>query len=323
MKLDDRTERVVEMYSKYPFPSGTNHGNYFEQIVLPVVRELQQHYPIHRLLDAGCGTGNVAADIATFLPEVEITAIDLTDESLNQARQWIADRGLRNITFRKSNLMEFDPELGQFDFVYSQGVIHHLSTPVLGMKHLNRYLKADHHAFVWLYSLLGRRDILDMREALKVLGADKLTWDEKINLAKEVRPLFYSGRRTILRKVIKLLDYVDKYGFNGLGDYLKEYFKRSSHEDYDNIILADQILHPQDKFYRFSEAIQMFTESGFDFLRVLQGLSNSFEESFGAQNISTNGTPLSRVDRYTLIELHEKPVGGGYLIKKVKDVPRD
>jgi ubiquinone/menaquinone biosynthesis C-methylase UbiE len=317
MNLDEQTSRVVEMYSKFPFPFQGNHGNYFEQVVLPTIREAQKEYPVRRLLDAGCGTGNLSADIATLLPEVELTAVDITDESLGIARDRIARLGLKNVTFRKSNLMQYDPELGQFDFVYSQGVIHHLSDPLTGMKNLFRYLKDGHHAFIWLYAIMGRREILEMREALKVLGADDLSWEEKVQLARQVRPLFYSGKPSMLRKVIKLLDYVDKYRFKGLKHYLSDYFKRTSHEKYDNIILADQILHPQDKFYRVREAIEMFENAGFEFIRVVQGMSNTPEESFG-QAIPNNGKKLSRLDYYTLIELHEKPAGFGFLIKKPK-----
>jgi SAM-dependent methyltransferase len=319
MNLDVSTKRVVEMYSKYPFPSQGNHGNYFERVVLPCVRSLSKEYPIKRFLEAGCGTGNITADIGSLLPNIEITAVDITEESLNRAKERLAERGLKNVTVRRSNLMEFDPALGIFDFVYSQGVIHHLSDPVTGMRNLNRYLKNGHHAFVWLYSLLGRRDLLDMREALKVLGVESLPWEERIRLAKETKPLFFSGRPTVLRKAIKVLDYIDKYGFKGLGHYLSDYFRRSSTEGYDSIIVADQILHPQDRFYRFHEAVEMFNEAGFEFVSVLEGMSDSVEQSFGP-SAKVAHERLSLTDKYRLIELHEKPLGVGYLIQKKREL---
>ena len=117
MNLDRGTAKVVEMYSKYPFPFGGNHGGYFERYVLPAITALAQQHPIKRVLDAGCGTGNVIVDIGALLPEAKITGIDLTEESLAHARQRVEQRGLKNIALQKSNLLQHDATLGQFDFV--------------------------------------------------------------------------------------------------------------------------------------------------------------------------------------------------------------
>jgi SAM-dependent methyltransferase len=320
MNVDEQTRKVVEMYSKYPFPFHGNHGNFFEQTMLGPLKALEKEFPIKRFLDAGCGTGNITADIASLLPDVEITAIDLTEKSLSLAQEKAAERGFKNVTFRRSNLMEYDPNLGVFDFVYSQGVIHHLSDPLTGMTNLNKYLKKDRYAFIWLYSLLGRRDLLEMREALKILGVDRLSWEERMRLTKETRPLFMGARATMLRRGIRLLDHIDRHGTRGLGHYIAEYLKRSSRGNYDDIILADQVLHPQDKFYRFAEAYEMFEQAGFKFVKVLEGISNTIEESFGPDARFITRKDLSTVETYTLIELHEKPLGTGYLIKKIRDL---
>jgi SAM-dependent methyltransferase len=320
MNVDEKTRKVVEMYSKYPFPSEGNHGNYFDNVVLGPIQELSRERPIKRLLDAGCGTGNITADIAARLPDVQITAVDLTDQSLELARKRAAEHGFKNVEFRRTNLMEYDPDLGLYDFVYSQGVIHHLSDPLTGMKNINRYLKKDHYAFIWLYAILGRRELLDMREALKILGVDKLSWEQRLQLTKETRPLFWGARSTFLRRVIKVLDYLDKNGLKGFGYFLKQYFHKSARSSFDDIILADQVLHPQDKFYRFREAWELFEGSGFEFVKILEGMSNTMLQSFGPNSSLTARKDLSTLDAYTLIELHEKPLGFGYLVRKVRDI---
>lgn len=200
------------------------------------------------------------------------------------------------------------------------GVIHILSDPLLGMKNLNRYLKNGHHAFVWLYSLLGRREILDFREALEILGVKRLPWEERIQLAIKARPLFLSARPTFLRKVIKVLEYLDRHKFKEFGRYLFNHFPNRSRGPNPIIDVADRYLHPQDKYYRFAEAVDLFHDAGFDFVCVLEGMSNTLEESFGCQEILRNGRRFSRLDAYKLIELYEKPGGVGYLIKKIREV---
>ena len=209
--MDHQTSKVVEMYNHYPFPSKGNHDNYFETFVLPAITEIRKSCRISRLLDAGCGTGNILIDIARHLPDVEITAIDLTDESLRIAQSKAQSLQLKNIEFQKSNLLEYDPKLGLFDFIYCQGVIHHLSSPVEGMRNLNRYLKHDGHAFVWLYGLLGRRNILDMREALKILGVESLPWEKKLELALKDKTILSCTRRGrfFVRSLTFLKDWIN------------------------------------------------------------------------------------------------------------------
>lgn len=318
-RLDERTEKVVEMYSLYPFPFSGNYNNFFATFVLPSVLQLKKNAPIQRLLDAGCGTGNIVADIASHLPDVNVTAIDITENSLALAKERAAAQGLKNVCFHKSNLLEHDASLGVFDFVYCQGVIHHLSDPLAGMKNLNRYLKKEGYAFVWLYALLGRRRILEMREALRILGVDALSWEKRIELTQATRPLFLSQRLTFVRKVIKVLEYVDQHGFKGLARYLYRHISTTPKDTAVVGGLADMILHPQDKYYRFAEMIELFTQAGFEFTRVLQGMSNSLAESFGDDAKIMTGKNISGLDAYTLIELHEQPEGVGCLIRKARE----
>ena len=102
MKLDSRTEQVVEMYSKYPFPlaASTSVQTYFQKHVLPSLNHLRKEQEIRRILEAGCGTGHMTAEMATCLPDVEFTAIDITEGSLDVAKKVANERGLKNVTFK-------------------------------------------------------------------------------------------------------------------------------------------------------------------------------------------------------------------------------
>ena len=184
------------------------------------------------------------------------------------------------------------------------------------MKNLNRYLKPGHHAFVWLYALLGRKRLLEMREALQVLRVESLPWDERIELARQARPLFLSQKLTLMRKLIKVLEYVDKQGFKGLARHIVGRLRDSASVTY----VSDQLLHPQDHFYRFAEAHELFANAGFEFVRVLQGMSNTLQESFGDEPIFKNRGGFSQMETYRLIELYEQPEGFGFLIRKTKEL---
>lgn len=316
MALDDQTASVVEMYSRYPFPSRGNYNDFFRVHVLPTIEELRRTTTLNRLLDAGCGTGNITADIAMALPDVEIVAADLTDPSLALAREKSQKLGLKNVSFVRSNLMEHDARLGTFDFVYCQGVIHHLTDPVRGLVNLNRYLGDDRHAFVWLYGLLGRANLVALREALRILDVCDRSWQEKMDLVRKARPFYLDERRGMLRKIINVLDRFDRKGLAGFGRYLRMHLMMKSEGTPEEIHIADQILHPQDKFYRFEEAVEQFEQAGFSFVKMLSGMSNSLSASFGTKDPFGSTRALTPVEAYRLIELHEKPEGMGFLIRK-------
>jgi SAM-dependent methyltransferase len=73
----------------------------------------------HRILDIGCGTG----DILDFLPAVDYVGVDLSEDYIRAARERYGDRG----RFICADVI--DADLGDeepFDLVLSTGVIHHL-----------------------------------------------------------------------------------------------------------------------------------------------------------------------------------------------------
>jgi SAM-dependent methyltransferase len=312
MKLDTISSDVRDMYTQYPFPAIGNYDGFFVKKVLPSIRELQKSEPILRILDAGCGTGSLTCDIAENLRDAEVLGVDFTAESLNRARKRASDRQLTNVRFAETNLLEHNEEFGKFDFVYCQGVLHHLRDPYTGMCNVNRYLRDRGHAFIWLYALLGRRWINDCRDALKVITHGRATREEEIRLIRKIQ----TALNPPPSKPQKIGRAIEVLGSEGLSSFLKRVRDRtktsgntrSEHDE--NVHLVDMFLHPQDKFYRFREAITELQKAGFDFVEVLDGMSTSVSNAL-------KDIPFpNRIDKYELIELLEKPSGFGFLVRK-------
>ena len=79
-----------------------------------------------RILDAGCGNGRVTALLALHTePASEILGIDLT--AADVARENLA--GVPNVAIRAGDLLGDLSELGSFDFIYCQEVLHHTGDP--------------------------------------------------------------------------------------------------------------------------------------------------------------------------------------------------
>jgi SAM-dependent methyltransferase len=94
-----------------------------------------------RVLEAGCGVGAQTVSLAGNSPDAEIVAIDLSADSLAQARARIAAAGLKNVQFLQADIfgLEFSPET--FDHVFVCFVLEHLPRPVEALIALKRLLR--------------------------------------------------------------------------------------------------------------------------------------------------------------------------------------
>jgi SAM-dependent methyltransferase len=110
-----------------------------------------------RVLEIGCGIGTAMINFARA--GAQVTAIDLSDQSLDLAKQRAAVYGLQDqITFYQGNaeeLTQFLP-IQPYDLIYSFGVIHHTPHPERVIEQLRSYVQPGstiklmlYHRFSW------------------------------------------------------------------------------------------------------------------------------------------------------------------------------
>ena len=76
-----------------------------------------------RVIDLGCGTGNLGKMIADKFPNAEIVCVDFSEDMLKSAKEKIGGRA--EYILGDFNSFEFD---GKFDAVVSSLALHHLET---------------------------------------------------------------------------------------------------------------------------------------------------------------------------------------------------
>jgi ubiquinone/menaquinone biosynthesis C-methylase UbiE len=87
----------------------------FTEVVDGVIRRAALR-PGQRVLDLGTGTGSVAVRAASLVtPGGNVTAVDISPEMLELARQRAAGLGLSNITFLEERAEEISAPSGRFD----------------------------------------------------------------------------------------------------------------------------------------------------------------------------------------------------------------
>lgn len=100
------------------------------------------------ILDAGCGNGRVTALLKKYAPpSANIMAIDLV--ATDVARENLL--GLDRVTVLQKDLMEDLTDLGSFDLIYCQEVLHHTANPRTSFLNLCRQLSDNGEIAIYVY----------------------------------------------------------------------------------------------------------------------------------------------------------------------------
>jgi SAM-dependent methyltransferase len=93
------------------------------------------------VLEAGCGVGAQTVTLAQRSPHARFTSVDVSADSLSEAKRATDAAGLTNVQFQQADIwaLPFAPE--SFDHVFVCFVLEHLSQPIEALKILNRLLK--------------------------------------------------------------------------------------------------------------------------------------------------------------------------------------
>lgn len=176
---EDVTDVVKAFYEETPFPNYDDIDS-SERLRAKAelglfARLLNEQLPFGaRILEAGCGTGQLSNFLGLTWPRV-VFGTDLCLNSLRLAEAFRARHDVRGACFAQMNLFRpaFRPE--SFDVVIVNGVLHHTSDPYQGFRSLLGILKPNGVVVVGLYNRFGRLTT-DARRLLFRLSGDRGKW---------------------------------------------------------------------------------------------------------------------------------------------------
>ncbi|KXT06289.1 hypothetical protein AC578_9130 [Pseudocercospora eumusae] len=111
--------------------------------LLPHLISASKSNPSLKLLDCGAGPGTITASFSKYMPSGQITATDLSEEVMAQAREHAASQGITNMTCQAASIYELPFEDGEFDIVHAQQVLVHLEDPVKAIREMLRVCRPD------------------------------------------------------------------------------------------------------------------------------------------------------------------------------------
>lgn len=204
MSRDRRTgvsEKVRAFYEGCSFPG-------YEEFETPLdlrqkaqngvyAKLLDEQLPIGaRILDAGCGTGQLA--IFLSLVHREVVAIDFSFNSLRKAASFKAKFGLMNVSFAQMDLFQLGLREQAFDYVFCNGVLHHTADAYGAFQNLVRLVKPGGYITIGLYNTYGRL-LLGLRRLIFRVTHHRLKW------------LDYFMRQEFMGEEKKCIWYRDQY----------------------------------------------------------------------------------------------------------------
>lgn len=139
-------------------------------------RLLDEQLPVGaavRILDAGCGTGQLA--IFLSLVRRQVLGIDFSYNSLLKAAIFKSKFGLGNVHFAQMDLFAPGLKDESFDYVFCNGVLHHTANAYGAFQNLYRVVKPRGYIIIGLYNTYGRL-LLYLRRWLFRVTSDRLAW---------------------------------------------------------------------------------------------------------------------------------------------------
>mgnify|MGYP001243979857 CR=1 FL=1 len=171
---DNTTKDIIRFYNVKPFPNYVNTDN--KASILNkgdnnyLAKKFKQFVGFDkRILEVGCGTGQLSIYFAIGTNN-QIVALDPTLESLKLASNFANKNNIKNIHFLNADIFDDVLKDNYFDFIWTNGVLHHTKNPKKAFEISIKSLKKDGYVLVGLYNKLGRIRTKIRKYLYKIFG---------------------------------------------------------------------------------------------------------------------------------------------------------
>ncbi len=251
MKAGSYLSEVRDQYENYPYPA-RQPSDELQKIFVSKSCSLDclNHHCFEgkqtfdegfRVLVAGGGTGDDVVYLAEQLrgKQAEIVYVDMSESSMNIAKERAKVRKLDNITWFHDSLLNLEEEkFGLFDFITCTGVLHHLEDPDAGLAALTRVLKPEGAMYLMVYATIGRTGIYQMQELMRRINNGVSESQQKVDNTKRVLANLPPGNWFSFNKISCKKDLSSDIG------------------------IYDLLLHSTDRAYTVSEMYEFVEQAG-------------------------------------------------------------
>lgn len=260
MQQRDPAKEIAQFYNDYPFPNLDiktkkdlkEKGTY--KLLYPLTKDYLIKDKLLKILDAGCGTGELMLGIETG--NMDIDGIDLSPQSIGIAEK-MAKKFKSKVKFKVFDFVKNSLPKNHYDIVYSIGVLHHTKDPEYSFRRLTRTVKKRGYIAIGIYNPFGEFRFKVKRGIIHLLaGAD-------------IRKRVLLGQKLFFRRNYNL-----------------------STDDWTGI--ADAYANPYRRYYSFNQLLKWFERNNIKFINSSPpiGLSQNIFFAYEIlKNMFTKGSP--------------------------------
>ncbi len=292
---DEIASQVQQHYNAYPFPPepvatvpppGWNWRWSWPQAYAFCTGQHPGDQPV-RILDAGCGSGVSTEYIAHQNPTAAIWAFDISEGALAIAKERCQkSHAPAHVTFQHLNLYDVAQLPGEFQFINSVGVLHHLSDPLAGLQALATKLAPGGIMHLFVYGALGRWEIRLMQNALRLLQ----------NGTEAEPPHDLAAGIAMGRQLFAILPPTNRIR--------QQEEQRWASENSADPAFADMYLHPHEVNFTCPSLFAWIEAAGLEFVSFSNPEFWQLERVLGAApELLAHAQTLPRAQQYRLIEL--------------------
>jgi SAM-dependent methyltransferase len=112
------------LYDEIPYPSMSYSRSHPDRLATLATLLGMGPPPVERcrVLELGCAGGGNLVPMAHGLPESEFVGIDSSAREIAEGQAAVAALGLKNITFKRVDILDVDAGFGQFDYIIAHGI---------------------------------------------------------------------------------------------------------------------------------------------------------------------------------------------------------
>jgi len=149
---------VKKFYAAFPFPgymlAKYNLKDDLKKYATEYARMLYMNMPYGKtVLDIGCGTGQLSCLLS--LKASRVVGVDFSEASIKKADELKQRLKLKNVEFLVRTIETLDLQ-EKFDYVFCNGVLHHLRDPYKGFTTVCETLAEGSFCIIGFYNTFGR-----------------------------------------------------------------------------------------------------------------------------------------------------------------------
>jgi SAM-dependent methyltransferase len=222
-----------------------------------------------RVLDGGCGNGRVTillreySDVnQTQVVGIDLTAADVAEKNLAQ---------YKNVTFFQKNLLDNLTDIGTFDFIYCQEVLHHTGDAQKGFNNLVEILDKNGEIAIYVYKKKAPiREFVDDYIRNRIVN---LSYEDAMAHCRQLTSLGKQLSEMDLKVQIPQIDILEisagEYDLQRfIYHFFAKFFWNPEFSFEDNAVINYDWYHPQDcTRHTITEVKSWFDEAGLEIVQ--------------------------------------------------------